>query len=658
MAITIPILTDFDGSGISKATRKFRELEGFGAKAHHAIRKAALPAAAAVAAVGVAAIDAVKGAMEDEAAQVKLAGALQRTTGASASAIAATEDFITKTSMAAAVSDDELRPALATLARGTGDLAQAQKGLGLALDIAASTGKPVEAVSVALAKAYAGQESALAKLDPTMKAMVKNGASTEEIFAKLTDRFGGAAADAASTAEGRFRGLSIALDETKESVGAALLPVVEAILPVLQRFGKWAQENPQVFLALAGAVVGVAVAIGALNVALNIMALSPAGLAILAIVAGIAALSIALVTAYQKSETFRNIMDKLGSVIRAVFSWINEHSGAILEALKVAFTAAFAPLVVGIRLLEKAISLFKSWQKSADTPNPMAKFADDTGKADNALLKFIGRVKLISNAVQIAVRGARQNLVGLTGSFGTLLGQRAGAASSKQADQLQKDLDAQVAARQKADLEAAVNSADTEEERVKAVTALNDFNTQQQIKNLREQAEAESTAASDRVASLTAAFNAGTLSAEQFRIELDGLIGASAGEEMGAGFASAFSSALADVVAQIAELTGRAGQGLLSNAPKLGNINAAKPKKKKKAKKMASGGIVTQPTFALIGEAGPEAVIPLNRSGGMGMGITINVQAGLVSSPDQIGQQIIEAIQSAQRRSGPVFAAA
>jgi hypothetical protein len=69
------------------------------------------------------------------------------------------------------------------------------------------------------------------------------------------------------------------------------------------------------------------------------------------------------------------------------------------------------------------------------------------------------------------------------------------------------------------------------------------------------------------------------------------------------------------------------------------------------------GGIVTRPTFALIGEAGPEAVIPLNRAGGMG-NITINVQAGLVSSPDQVGQQIIEAIQSAQRRSGPVFAAA
>jgi hypothetical protein len=72
--------------------------------------------------------------------------------------------------------------------------------------------------------------------------------------------------------------------------------------------------------------------------------------------------------------------------------------------------------------------------------------------------------------------------------------------------------------------------------------------------------------------------------------------------------------------------------------------------------KMATGGIVTSPTMALIGEAGPEAVIPLNKAGGLGMNITVN--AGLVSTPDQIGQDIIAAIQKAQRRSGTVFAPA
>jgi phage-related minor tail protein len=76
---------------------------------------------------------------------------------------------------------------------------------------------------------------------------------------------------------------------------------------------------------------------------------------------------------------------------------------------------------------------------------------------------------------------------------------------------------------------------------------------------------------------------------------------------------------------------------------------------------LAQGGIVNQATLAVIGEAGPEAVIPLDRMGDFGAGgggINVTVNAGLMSSPDQVGQQIIEAIQKAQRRSGVVFAPA
>jgi phage-related minor tail protein len=74
---------------------------------------------------------------------------------------------------------------------------------------------------------------------------------------------------------------------------------------------------------------------------------------------------------------------------------------------------------------------------------------------------------------------------------------------------------------------------------------------------------------------------------------------------------------------------------------------------------MAEGGVVTRPTSIIAGEAGAEAIIPLDRLGSMGGGdINITVQAGVVSSPDQIGQQLIELIQKAQRRSGTVFAPA
>lgn len=76
---------------------------------------------------------------------------------------------------------------------------------------------------------------------------------------------------------------------------------------------------------------------------------------------------------------------------------------------------------------------------------------------------------------------------------------------------------------------------------------------------------------------------------------------------------------------------------------------------------MATGGIVTRPTFAMIGEAGPEAVIPLSRGASYGVGggstVNITVQAG-VGDPAAIGRTVVESIRAYERRSGKVFAAA
>jgi hypothetical protein len=76
--------------------------------------------------------------------------------------------------------------------------------------------------------------------------------------------------------------------------------------------------------------------------------------------------------------------------------------------------------------------------------------------------------------------------------------------------------------------------------------------------------------------------------------------------------------------------------------------------------KMARGGIVMGPTNALIGEAGPEAVIPLSgsNSGGLGTTINITVNAGIGTSGSQVGREIVDAIKKYERTSGPVFASA
>ena len=116
MAITIPIISEFDGKGISRAVEEFKQLEGAGAKAKFAIQKAAIPAAAAIGGLAAGLTVATKAAIEDAAAQDKLAGVLRRSGMATDEQIAATERFITAQSKLTAVSDDELRPALQPLA--------------------------------------------------------------------------------------------------------------------------------------------------------------------------------------------------------------------------------------------------------------------------------------------------------------------------------------------------------------------------------------------------------------------------------------------------------------------------------------------------------------------------------------------------------------
>jgi hypothetical protein len=66
----------------------------------------------------------------------------------------------------------------------------------------------------------------------------------------------------------------------------------------------------------------------------------------------------------------------------------------------------------------------------------------------------------------------------------------------------------------------------------------------------------------------------------------------------------------------------------------------------------ADGGIVTKPTLAMVGEKGPEAIIPLSQMGGMGGGVTVNVTGGLSTSAE-IGQAVVNAIRAYNRSAGP-----
>lgn len=269
MPIFLPIVSEFKDDGIKKAAKEFKSLEGAAAKAGFAIKKAALPAAAALTGLAVASVDAAKAAAQDAAAAEKLAVSLRNNTNATDAQIASIEEFISKTSVSAAVADDELRPALDNLVRGTKNAEEAQGLLNLALDISAGTGKDLDAVTQALSKAYNGQLGPLKKLDPALASLVDEGASAEEVFAELATTFRGQAATAAGTAEGKFKSMEIALGEAKESIGAALLPAITALAGALTGLAVWVQENSDLAIALGIVIGGLAAAIITMNAAMT-----------------------------------------------------------------------------------------------------------------------------------------------------------------------------------------------------------------------------------------------------------------------------------------------------------------------------------------------------------------------------------------------------
>jgi hypothetical protein len=211
-----------------------KEVEGFGGKLEKfgKVAAAAFAAAAAAAAAYAVklAVDGVKAAIEDEAAQKRLANALQNVTGATEKQIAAVEEQILKTSLATGVADDKLRPALQRLAVATGSVTQSQDLLTLALDISAATGKDVEAVSNALGKAYEGNTSALGRLGIGLSTTEIKALGLEGTTKQLAQTFGGAATVQANTFEGQLARLKVGFDEAKESVGAALLPTLQRLL--------------------------------------------------------------------------------------------------------------------------------------------------------------------------------------------------------------------------------------------------------------------------------------------------------------------------------------------------------------------------------------------------------------------------------------------
>lgn len=271
-------------------------------------------------------MSASKAAAEDEAAQVSLAKTLQNVTGATAEQVKGVEDFISKTQGATGVLDDELRPAFDTLVRGTGDVAKSQKLMSLAMDISAGTGASLGEVTDALSKAANGNTKSLKALNPALAGLIKDGASTDEVFSALGDTFAGQAAAKADTAAGKMLVLKAKMADLQEEIGAkvnvAILAMAsfisEKLIPAVQAITKWLSEHKEIVIGVAVAIaVGLVAAFVSWAAAAGAAAVATiaATLPIIAIGVAIAALVAGVIYAYTHWGWFRATVDAVAKFI-------------------------------------------------------------------------------------------------------------------------------------------------------------------------------------------------------------------------------------------------------------------------------------------------------------------------------------------------------
>lgn len=231
--IQIVVGTDYNDKDLKRAQRDLDRLKAQAArtatpmqKLGNTLRSNVAPALAMAAAAAGAlavkfAVDGVKAAAAEQVAMAKLETALRNV--GQAHAIDEVNTFLDSLQRATGISEDQLRPAYQSLVTATRDVAKAQELLQLAMDISVQTGKPLETVTLALAKAATGQTAALRKLGvPLSDAAIKSGDLTL-ITGELTEAFGGGAAAAAATYQGQLQRIAVAAGEVQEAFGKGFL---------------------------------------------------------------------------------------------------------------------------------------------------------------------------------------------------------------------------------------------------------------------------------------------------------------------------------------------------------------------------------------------------------------------------------------------------
>ena len=682
MAIVVPIVSTFNDKGIKNANK---QIGGF----DKTVKTLGKSVAGVFAVQKIASFftASVKGAMADNKAQIQLAKSIRNTTNATSFQIAGVEDFIRATQFSTGILDDNLRPALNSLVLATSDVTKSQELLNLALDISAGTGRDLESVTTALAKAAGGQFTSLQRLGVGLSKSVLETKNLDTITGALATKLSGQAASAAQTFAGQMGILNAKAQEAQETIGFAFIEAIQ----MFSGTGGAGKAFGDLLLVIsdnfANLIVGIATVIKSVQDFTRSLEQSNP-------------------TLFRYLEALGNVavlIFKLGTLPLTFFTETGEKTRDLAKTNKLAGDR--------YQLMAEKLYGFKS---ATDNVIPSIEKASKATKGLSDAQKAVinANIKLQESVVdnlQDSLSDAESSLDSVTSKFNDLRDAISGTVTDVvdfgaaiETEDFLKTITAQA------------DSAKSFADKVKQLIVLG--LSERGIRELLDSGfEAGNLIADELIAGGATIVNQVNtlLSAVQTVADTVGQFGAKTfyqqgvtqGEALVAGIKFALESAKLELDRLRESLTTTTKTGatedtipgttpsgtgaktvVVKPGDTLGKIAAANnislksildanakfttdPKYKGgstifsgttvKIPKFAKGGIVNSPTIGMIGEAGPEAIVPLSGSNaGIGATYNIVVNAGIGTLGSQVGREIVDAIKKFEKTSGPVFASA
>ena len=382
---------------------------------------------AGIGAVGVAVGGFLKGSVDEakeaEKANADLEQTLKSTKGASGMTMESLENLSQAMSKNTTFADDEVKSGEGMLLTftniGKNVFPQATAAL---LDMSQKMGTDTKTQAVQLGKALNDPVkgvTALTKVGVTftdqqkkqIAAMEKAGntaGAQKVILAELNKEFGGQAAAAAETYDGKQKQVANTMKEIKEIIGSALMPALAALLkpitPIIQAIGNFVSKNPQLTAAILAVIAVIGTLVGGLSLATTVMgfftaaqtvALGP----ILLVIAAIAALAAGATLVVTHWQSISGFFIGLWNGIKGVFSGIGSWFGSMFDGAKQAIVNTFSPSA----LSDHFNGVWKSIQSTFSNLNPIKWGGDLINGIANG-------IKSAAHHVQEAVGNVAQNI--------------------------------------------------------------------------------------------------------------------------------------------------------------------------------------------------------------------------------------------------------